>query len=103
MLPRPYLCRFGRRTGRDSRMWPNVSAPASPHLAEVVEVFCLRPWHKQLAVTLQLLLRKRETAIVLAIFHQAIFNKIFRVDLNEVTSDADTRELHFRVRKIRVA
>src|ERR1051325_1273797 len=31
MLPSPYRCKFGSRTGRDSRMCPNVSAPASPH------------------------------------------------------------------------
>src|SRR5215213_6877863 len=31
MLPSPYRCKLGSRTGRDSRMWPNVSAPASPH------------------------------------------------------------------------
>src|SRR6266404_2783250 len=30
MLPSPRLCRFGRRTSRDSQMWPNVSDPASP-------------------------------------------------------------------------
>src|SRR5690242_5777959 len=31
MLPSPYRCRFGKRTGRDSSMCPNVSEPASPH------------------------------------------------------------------------
>src|SRR2546430_16508223 len=33
MFPRPRLCRFGRRNGRDSQMWPNVSEPASPQSA----------------------------------------------------------------------
>src|ERR1044071_8872087 len=31
MLPSPYRCKFGSRTGRDSSMCPNVSEPASPH------------------------------------------------------------------------
>src|SRR5258707_10570995 len=31
MFPSPMLCRFGKRTARDSRMWPKVSEPASPH------------------------------------------------------------------------
>ncbi len=31
IFPRPYRCRLGSRTVRDSRIWPRVSAPASPH------------------------------------------------------------------------
>src|SRR5262249_1123827 len=73
------------------------------HLAEAVEILGLRFREKDLAVTLYLSRRKRKLTIVTTILHQAIFNKVFRVDLDEITSNTDGREFHFRGGKIRVA
>src|SRR5688572_11002287 len=61
------------------------------HLAEAVEIFRLRLREEELAVTLNLLLRKCELTVVVAILHQANFDKVFGVDLNEVTSNASAR------------
>src|ERR1051325_1277506 len=73
------------------------------HLAEAVEILCLRFREEELAVALNLSLRKRELAVVLTVFHEPIFDEVFRVHLDEVTSDTGARELHLRSREIGVA
>src|SRR5215211_2396096 len=72
------------------------------HLAEAVESFRFRLREEELAVPLNLSLRKRELPVVLAVFHQAILNEVFRVHLDEITSDARARQLHFRSGEIGV-
>src|SRR6185503_18421338 len=53
------------------------------HLAEAVEILFLRLREKELAVSLNLFFRQRELSVVLAIFHQAIFDEVFGVHLDE--------------------
>src|SRR5689334_8603752 len=62
------------------------------HAAKAVEVFSLRRRRNQPAITLDLSLRERELAVVLAVFHQTIFDEVFGVDLHEVTRDTRLRE-----------
>src|SRR6185369_2939897 len=73
------------------------------HLAEAVEILCLRFREENLAVALYLSLRKREHSVVLAVFHQAIFDEVFGVYLDEITRDAGACEFHLRGDEIRVA